>query len=197
MSDPANSRAQSRSKLGLTRELEQERTDLPPDPSIGGSRGYSIWFREKVLENAVMNGDDAAAAMFGCSTRSIQRWQTRLIPFRMSGGAEREKLTGYDQLLLVIGLFIYPSASSDQLCTFIVANGGDVYEREDVSRRCEDLSITRKRSSKEAYDAFSPSSLRKFRWFKTQPPPLGVHGFPVWILIDIDETGEYCPCNCV
>ena len=49
MNDVANSRALSRSRLGLSRELQQQRTDLPPDPSIGGTRGYPVWFRMRVL----------------------------------------------------------------------------------------------------------------------------------------------------
>ena len=69
------------SKLGLKRELQQERTDLPLDPSRGGSRGYSVYFCEKILEHAAENGDADAAEVFGCSTRSIDRWRNQLIPF--------------------------------------------------------------------------------------------------------------------
>jgi len=74
---------------------------------------------------------------------------------------------------------------------FIIANGGDVYSRAQISDRCLELRITRKRCSKEAYEAFSSRNLQKLRWFKTRPPPLGVHALPLRILIDIDETGFY------
>ena len=66
-----------------------------------------------------------------------------------------------------------------------------MYKRDIITTRCNELNITWKRCSKEAYDEFSESSLWKLRWFKTLPPPLGVHGIPVWSLIDIDETGMY------
>ena len=40
--DAANSRAISRSKLGLSRELQQDRTDLGADPSIAGTSTLSV-----------------------------------------------------------------------------------------------------------------------------------------------------------
>ena len=109
----------------------------------------------------------------------------------MTGGAEKEALTGYDQLLLVICLYIYPIALADEICKFIVANGGDVYSRQVVTSRCIELNITRKRVSKEAYDAFSPLALQKLEWFRTRIPPLGVSGLDIWKTIDFDETGFY------
>ena len=110
----------------------------------------------------------------------------------MTGGVEKEVLTGYDQLLLVICLYIYPNALADEICTFIVANGGDVYSRQVVTSRCTELNITRKRVSKEAYDAFSPLALQKLECFRTRPPPLGVSsGIDIWKMIDFDETGFY------
>ena len=100
MNDTANSRALSRSRLGLSRELQQDRTDLPPDPSIGGTRGYPLWFRMRVLSTAADMGVEAAAEQWGCCLKSIySNWQERVQPYRMTGGAERSVITGYDQLL--------------------------------------------------------------------------------------------------
>ena len=45
----------------------------------------------------------------------------------MSGGTQRESLTGADQLLLSICLFIYPAVESDEIAIFIHANEGDIY----------------------------------------------------------------------
>ena len=189
--DPANKRARARSDLGLTRELQENRTYLPPDPSKGGAAGYPIWFRVRVLHAAALNGRDVAADHYGVSERSIERWETRLIPYRMTGGIEREALTGADQLWFSICIFIYPDASADEVCTFIVVQGGNVYSREQISTRCEELEIARKRLSKEACDAFSPRVQRRVRWFWTLPPPLGIANIRMAILIDIDETGFY------
>jgi len=96
-----------------------------------------------------------------------------------------------NQLLMSIFLYIYPDASTDDICVFIIANGGAVYNRQIVTRRCIDLGLTRKRSSREAYDTFSESSIRKAMWFRSEPPPLGNRGVNMSSLIDIDETGFY------
>ena len=190
--DPANTRAQSRSDRGLEREREQLRTSNPPHPSRGGTRGYPIWQRIRALDSYDINLSYAEAAdRIGCSQRSVLRWQSRLSPYRMCGGTSKLHITGADQLLLSICLYIYPEASTDELCTFIIANGGDVYSRQIVSRRCGELGLTRKRSSREAYDTFSPDSLRKALWFRSEPPPLGIRGVDIYKLCDIDETGFY------
>ena len=135
------------------------------------------------------NDYDLAADMIRCHPDSVRRWEQRITPFRMSGNRQRQQLTAADQLLLSICLFIYPEANIDQICIFIIANGGDVYTRPTVSKRCVKLGVSRKRSSKEAYEAYSPSSIRKAIWFRTEVPPLGINGVDTSSLIDIDETG--------
>ena len=120
MNDAANSRAHFRSKLGLTRELQQERTDLLPEPSSGGTRGFPIWFRQRVIAHATSHRNEAAAAAHGYSTKSIRRWHVRLEPHRMTSSKERKKLTGNDQLLLAIGLFVSADSTSNELCLFLV-----------------------------------------------------------------------------
>ena len=134
---------------------------------------------------------EEAANSINCFTRSIYRWVQRPFPYKMTGGRPRVHLTGADQLLLSLCLFIYPDASIDEIAAFIYANGGGIYERPTISTRCNELGLSRKRSSKESYAAFSPSSLQKYRWFMTLPPPLGVSGISVDKFIDIDETSFY------
>ena len=169
------------------------RTNNPPDPSKGGTRGFPLWLRQRAIDRLhMMDGSYMLAAeTANCSVRSIRRWEERIRPYRMAGGEQRESITGSDQLLLSICLFIYPEATADKLCAFLVANGGGVYSRGQISERCFEMEISRKRCSKEAYDAFSASSLQKLRWFISLPPPLGVSGVRSHQLIDIDETGFY------
>ena len=107
----------------------------------------------------------------------------------MSGGKPRENLCGMDQMLLSICYFIYPDAQSDQVCAFIIANGGGTYTRQDISKRCNELDLTRKRSSHEAYRANTPANIAKALWFVSLPPPLGVLNIRLDRLIDCDETG--------
>jgi len=190
--DPANTRATTRSKLGLVRENQRLRTGHYPNPARGGTRGYPLWLRTKAMNTLEREGSyHIAARTTGCSTSSVRRWARRILPYIMSGGTQRESLTGADQLLLSICLFIYPAAASDEIAIFIHANGGDIYSRPQITDRCNELELTRKRSSKESYDAFSVTSRQALRWYKTLPPPLGVQGLPVHRYIDIDETGFY------
>ena len=80
-----------------------------PLVEIGGTKGYPHWFRLRVLVHAANHGIEDDANSWGCCVNSIKNWQDRPIPYRMTGGAEKEALTGYDQLLLVICLYIYPN----------------------------------------------------------------------------------------
>ena len=83
----------------------------------------------------------------------------------MTNGAQREQLTGADQLLLSICMFIYPTASNDKIAAFIHPNGGDIYTRQKITDRCNELQLTRKRASKETYDVFSPTSVQALVWY--------------------------------
>jgi len=190
--DPANTRAITRSRLGLARETQRFRTGHYPHPARGGTRGYPLWLRSDAINNLTTYGNHRRAALHvGCSISSIRRWERRIMPYRMSGGAPREQLTGADQLLLSICLFIYPDAQSDEIAAFIHSSGGGIYTRPQITDRCTELELTRNRSSKESYDAFSPASIRSLRWYKTLPPPLGVHNVPIHSQLDMDETGIY------
>ena len=60
-----------------------------------------------------------------------------------------------------------------------------------ITSRCNELELTQKRSSKESYDAFSIALIRSHAWFRTLPPPLGIHNIPIHQLIDIDKNGFY------
>ena len=190
--DAANARAHARSARGLERELHQARTQNPPHPRFGGTRGYPIWERSRSLHSFHEHYNYGLAAnVVGCHPSSVRRWENRLIPYRMTGGIQKSSITDADQLLLSICIFIYPDASSDEICIFIIANGGQVYTRQIVSRRCSEMGLSRKRSSREAYAAFSAASLRKLQWFWTEAPPLGIRGINMRLLMDIDETGFY------
>jgi len=96
-----------------------------------------------------------------------------------------------DQLLLGICLYIYTDASSDKNCAFVHANGGEIYSQKRVSKRCKELELLQKRSSKESYVAFYISSIQKFNWFATLPLPLFLSGISVNKIIDINETSFY------
>ena len=100
-----------------------------------------------------------AANSVGCCKESVQRWDNRLIPYIMGEGRPKQSLTGEDQLILIICLFIYPNALADDLCLFIFANFGGIYSKQAITRRCHELGLTMKNSSREAHAAFSENAI--------------------------------------
>ena len=83
--DPADVDAKARAELGFSRQLQQDRL-LLPHPRWGGTRGYAVWFRIEELERRAQGLPTTA-----CS-RSLERWDVRLLPYRMAGNKERSQL---------------------------------------------------------------------------------------------------------
>ena len=88
-----------------------------------------------------------ASICVGCITDTIHCWERRIMLYQMVGGRECEQLAGAGQLLLSIFIYVYPEASSDQIIAFIHSNGGDIYSRPQITDRCRELELTRKRAS--------------------------------------------------
>ena len=166
----ANERAAARSKAGLPRELEQLRDNNAPHPRRGGSAGYPLWHREEIMNHAAQHGIQATANHYGISRMSIMRWNDRIIPYRQTGGLERQDLVGSNLLLMAIWLFIWPSSTADQTGAFIFNNGGGLYSREAISERMKDLEMMRKKASTEAYQEFNHINRLKAEWFWSLPP---------------------------
>ena len=191
----ANERAAARSKAGMTRELEQFRDDNLPHPSRGGSRGCPLWCRRHVLRMANRCGMDIIEDL-DVSPSSVCRWIARVEPRRMTGGRDREALTGQDQILLSIGLFICPDSKADEPAAFVFHHGGELYSRQVISSRMNELDSTKKVCSTEAHQAFTEINMRKARWFWSKPPPLGVVGCQRRRLVDFDEMAVFLEtCN--
>ena len=85
----------------------------------------------------------------------------------MTGGTERHKLVGQDQFLMVFFISVYPDADADEVATYIVNNGGNVYDRQTISKRLQELGFTRKRASTEVYQAFLPHNILRVQQFWT------------------------------
>ena len=105
------------------------------------------------------------------SQRSIDQWTQRFEPYRMTGNRSQGKLVGVDLLLLSIFITVHPSATSDQMATFIYNESGAIYSRVDISQRLKKMKITRKRASTEAYEAFTPQNIWRCDMFWSQSPP--------------------------
>jgi hypothetical protein len=71
MADEEDHRARQRSLFGCTRELNVPRTNNAADPARGGSRGYPLFLRERVVAFAEQVGVEETAARFGVSEPSV------------------------------------------------------------------------------------------------------------------------------
>jgi hypothetical protein len=107
----------------------------------------------------------------------------------MTGNKASETLVGRDQFLMSLFLIIFPDAEADEIALFIYNNGGQIYERFAISKRMQELGLTKKIASTEAYQAFTPENVLKAELFWTRAPPLGVVGIPRYKFMDLDEFG--------
>ena len=180
--DPADIRAHNRRCIGLEREEEVDRSSLP-DPSRGGSCGYPVWFREEQLEKRANGGPTAV------SDSTLNRWDNRIHPYKMTGNRPSKRVVGVDQLLMSIYIVIYPDTKLSEIATFIFNEGGNLYSDQSVCQRLKELDVSHKAASTEAYQAFLPINLLKEELYFTRPPPLGIVGVERRRWIDVDEFG--------
>jgi len=138
MNDPANTQSNARAANGYIREVETSRTYIPCNPGRGGSRVYPMWQHHRALHALLLHNDyDIAATSIGCSPISVRRWFNRSQPYRMAGAVQTNNLCGYDPLLLTMCLYIYPTTFSDEIASFILANGSGICSCQDIPKRCK------------------------------------------------------------
>ena len=92
---------------GITRVDRVPRdTQFLPHPSNGGTRGYDIPFCEFILENY-----QASCPIPASLTRSVGRWASHIVPWRMTGNKPMSELSGEYLFLLVLFKMIWPHSS--------------------------------------------------------------------------------------
>ncbi len=162
-------------------------TRFLPHPSIGGSRGYDIPFRQMILDG-YQAGNPAPEGML----RIVQRWAVNgVVLLRMTGNKSSSALSGQYLLLLVIFKLIWPQSTYCECIAFISNESDDarIFSEKDVSRALMKLGYTMKVTSTVAYQAFTQRNLNRRRLYWTRPWPLGIHGIPRRLLIDANEFG--------
>ena len=186
--DPADIIAEGRRSLGLTRLLQQERR-ITPHPRGGGSTGYDEWYRV----------DQLYAEQYGlpvdASASSLWRWKQRILRYRQTGNRDRTQLVGIDMVNLSIFLIAHPDGTLDEMAAHIYNEGGDLYSQSVISKRLNELEITKKKASTDAFQAQRADVQFRVHVFFNCPPPLGVLNVPLYKLIDVDEfsiTLERC-----
>ena len=63
---------------------------------------------------------------------------------------------GVDLLNLVTYITTWPDATLDEMAAFIYNEGGDLYSRQAISNRLQDLDVTWKKASTEGYQTQRP-----------------------------------------
>lgn len=182
-------RSRKRSQLGFSRELQVERDHHAADPSRGGSAGYPLWYRIRVLNTVALHGIERAVQVHQPCRETIYNWLERIVPYEQTGNKEREAIVGTDLLLLTAFLYVYSDAELDEVAAFIYNKGGELYSRQMISSRKQDLDYSKKRASTEAYQAFLPRNVQREKDFFEQGPPLGIRTIRRRHLLDFDETG--------
>jgi hypothetical protein len=168
--DPADLQAHACAQLGLTWQLEQIRRKMP-HPRRGG-RGYNTWFRQVQLAK-VAAGKDVDVSM-----SSLCCWRERLDPYCLMGNKAMDQVMGVDLINLVTFLKVWPKAHLNEMAIFINNKGGPLYPIMVISKRLDEMKITKKRASTEAYQA-QREDVQFCVWsFWNCLPPLGIFGVP-------------------
>ena len=95
-------------------------TRFLPHPSVGGSRGYDIPFRQMIVE-AYRAGNPAPEGM----KSSVWRWMNNgIVPLRMTGNKPSSALSGQYLLLLMMFKLIWLQANYCK-CIAFIANTSD------------------------------------------------------------------------
>lgn len=180
--------ARHRRAIGVPRQEQVVRDEVRrPHPSRGGSRGYPLSERQRMLESWE-DGLPVPTSML----RSIKRWSQRILPYRMTGNkSSPQGLNGHHRLLLVLVKLAYPEAKASEAAVFIATNSNDgaVFTEREISDALRDLEYSRKRLSTVASQAFTEENLQKHYVFWNEPYPAGVLGEPRRFFIDVDECG--------
>lgn len=158
-------------------------------PSWGGSRGYDKFHRIDLV-HAYVNGNPVPTR----NVRSIQRWiKDGVDALRMTGNKSTYFLSDEHLLLLVVFKTVWPHSYYIECSTFIANNSSDskIFTEKEISRALLDLGYTRKVTSTVAYQAFTPRNMLRRELFWTDSYPVGIHGTPRHLLIDIDEFGVH------
>lgn len=159
--------------------------DEPADPSLGGSRGYAPEARRQTLALYAAGRDDLSQA----SSASAYRWMRDPGRQQQRGGRQATNLRGYESWLITIFRTAWPKATADEVRAFILRQTGNLYSRQDVSKRERELGFTRKRGSTLAFQALLPAQLMRRHRFWNWNFPYGIANVPTNELIDVDEAG--------
>ena len=122
---------------------------------------------------------------------SIRRWEKRPVPYEMTGGKQTQAMAGHHWFLLAIFKKICPQAKHYHSATFIAIHLHDhcVFTDIEISKALRDMNMTSKRASTTAFQAFTPTNLKRHYNFWHKPFPAGIADVLQKDLLDADEMG--------
>jgi hypothetical protein len=90
---------------------------------------------------------------------------------------------------LVTFIVAHPNATQDEMSAFVYNKGGMLYSKRRISKRLDDLQITKKKASIEAFQASKAEVQFRIFTFWNCPPTHGIFEVRRRKLNDIDEFG--------
>ncbi len=90
---------------------------------------------------------------------------------------------------LVTFLVAHPDSTQDEMAAFVYNKGGALYSKQRISKHLDNLEITKKKASIEAFQASSAEVQFGVFTYWNCPPPLGIFEVHRRKLIDINEFG--------
>ena len=174
-------------KICAPRELQLPRLNVSgaPHPSKGGSTGYSVDMRE-YLVGLYQEGKEVDKSM----VRSIQRWMKNgVVPKKKTGNKSKKDMSGEHLFLLAFFKLIWPQANREESALFVAIHSEDgrVLTNTEVTKGYQCLSLTRKKGSTTAYQAFTPKNSFLHFCFWNYNFPGGIKDVPMERLMDGDE----------
>ncbi len=129
---------------------------------------------------------------------SLYRWADHPHSFRQTGGRARTTIVDVDMIHLVTFLIAHPGLTQDEMVAFVYNKGGTLYSKQRISEHLDNLEITKKKASIEAFHALrSEVQFRVFTHWNC-PPPLGIFEVRRRKLINTNEFGVMLErCNAI
>ena len=117
-----------------------------------------------------------------------KRWRSAK---KRTGGKRCCSLSGEYLFLLVLMKKAHPDATADETRAYILHNAtvAKYFGRHEISHALKAVGMTRKKSSTDAKQAYTPIKLFKRHLFFNSGYPTGVCGLSRKLLINIDECG--------
>jgi hypothetical protein len=188
--------------LPASRPATLTRENAKKSPALGGN-SYSFAARMSAIVQTAA-GNYICIAGITPHPRTERRHRALLaatgsvVPLRHTGNEFATMLRGRDAYLLALYRTAHPKSRADEVIAYLMNNQlvPRLISRKVLSAAETRLGMSTKRGSTSAYQADLPINVLRHENYFSQPPPLGINGFPRLRIVDIDESGWYLESAC-